>query len=123
MTPRPPRPAAPLLRQAQRRRLLTPFRAVVLVALIGSGLLLVFGIVDRTATQIPILVAGLAVLSLTFAAIAVACVVNLVRAGREGRSSTAFWAALAGGVAVLIAAGCMAAAVILAMVWGSASGS
>lgn len=123
MTPLPPRQAAPLLRQAQRRRLLTPFRAVVLVAIIGSSLLLAFGIVDRTATQIPILVAGLAVLSLTFAAIAVACVVNLVRAGRDGRSARAFWAALTGGVAVVVAAACMAAAVVLAMVWGSASGS
>jgi hypothetical protein len=123
MTAPPPRPVAPLVRQAQRRRLLTPFRAVMLVAVIGSGLLIAFGIVDRTATQIPILASGLAVLGLSFGAISIACVVTIVRAGRDGRSATAFWAALAGGAFVVAAAGCLAAAVVLAMVWGSATGS
>src|SRR4029450_3637877 len=64
MTAPPPRPVAPLVRQAQRRRLLTPVRVAMIVAVIGSGLLIVFGIVDRTATQIPILASGLAVLGL-----------------------------------------------------------
>ena len=123
--PRPgplPRPVAPLLRQAQRRRLLTPFRVVMAVAIVGSVILIAFGLIDRTASQIPILAAGLAVLALSSGAIAVACVVTIVRAGRDGRSALAFWAALGGGGAVVIAAGCLAAAVVLAMVWGSASG-
>jgi hypothetical protein len=123
MTTPPPRQPAPLLRQAQRRRLLTPFRAVMLVALIGAALFIVFGVIDRTATQIPILAAGLAVLGLTLGAIAVACVVTIVRAGRDGRTALAFWAALAGGAAVVAAAGCLAVAVVLAMVWGSATGT
>lgn len=123
MTALPPRQPAPLLRQAQRRRLVTPFRAAMLVALLGSALFIVFGIIDRTASQIPILSAGLAVLGLTFGAGAVACVVTIVRAGRDGRTAMAFWAALAGGAAVVAAAGCLAAAVVLAMVWGSAAGT
>lgn len=118
-----PRPAPPLLRRAQRRRLLTPFRAVVGIALLGSSVLVVVGLVNCTAGQIPILAAGLAVLGLTFGAISIACVVNIVRAGREGRAARAFWAAMAGGVAVVIAAGCLAAAVVLALVWGSAAGA
>ena len=118
-----PRPAAPLLRQAQRRRLLTPFRAVVAAAAVGSTGLIVYGLINRTPSQIPILAAGLAVLGLTFGAVAVACVVTIVRAGRHGRSALAFWAALAGGAAAVAAAGCMAAALVLALVWGSASGS
>ena len=122
MTPPPPRTAAPLLRHAQRRRLLTPFRLVMLVAVVGSGLLIAYGLVDRTATQIPMLAAGLAVLGLSLGAIAVACVVTIVRAGRDGRAAMAFWAALAGGAAVVAAAGCLAAAVVMAMVWGSATG-
>ena len=93
------------------------------IALLGSTILIVIGLVNRTAGQIPILAAGLAVLGLTFGAISVACVVNIVRAGRDGRAARAFWAALAGGVAVIIAAGCLAAAVVLALVWGSASGA
>jgi hypothetical protein len=118
-----PRPAAPLLRQAQRRRLVTPFRAVVSAAIVGASALIIWGLVNRTPSQIPILASGLAVLGLTFGAVAVACVVTIVRAGRAGRSATAFWAALAGGAAVVAAAGCMAAALVLALVWGSASES
>lgn len=120
---RTPRPAAPLLRQAQRRRLLTPFRAVVSAAVVGSSVLIVYGLINRTPSQIPILAAGLAVLGLTFGAVAVACVVTIVQAGRDGRSARAFWAAIAGGAAVVAGAGCMAAALVLALVWGSASGS
>lgn len=115
------RPAPPLLRQAQRRRRVTPFRVVMAVAVLGSLALIAFGLVERTASQIPILVAGLTVLGLTFAAMAVACVVTVVRAGRDGRTALAFWSALAGGVAVVAAAGCLASAVVLAMVWGSAA--
>ena len=122
MTHQPPPTAPPLLRQAQRRRLVTPFRAVMLVAIVGSALLIAYGVVDRTANQIPILAAGLAVLGLTLGAVAVACVVTIIRAGRDGRAALAFWAALAGGVAVVAAAGCLAAAIVMAMVWGSATG-
>lgn len=121
MTQPPPPTAAPLLRRP-RRKLLTPFRVAMLVAVIGSALLIAYGVVDRTATQIPILAAGLAVLGLSLGAVAVACVVTIVRAGRDGRAAVAFWAALAGGVVVVAAAGCLAAAIVMAMVWGSATG-
>ena len=121
MAPVPPRTAPPLLRQAQRRRLVTPFRFAMLVAVVGAGALILFGLVDRTASQIPILASGMAVLALAFGAMAIACVVTIVRAGRSGRSARAFWAALGGGVAIVIAAGCLAAAIVLAMVWGSAA--
>jgi hypothetical protein len=99
----------------------TPFRVVVVLAMGGSLVLIGYGLVNRTASQIPILAAGLAVLGLTFGALAVACVVTIVQAGRDGRSARAFWAALGGGAAVVAAAGCLAAAVVLAMVWGSAT--
>lgn len=121
MNQRTPRSAAPLLRQGARQRLLTPFRAGVVVAFGGSIVFIAIGFVNRTTTQIPILAAGLAVLGLTFGALAVACVVAVVRAAREGRDARAFWLALAGGLVVLAAAGCLSAAMILALVWGSAS--
>ena len=114
------RQAAPLLRQADRRRLLTPFGLGIGVALVGSLIFIAVGFVNRTTTQIPILAAGLAVLGLTLGALAVACVVAVVRAGREGRDARAFWAALAGGLVVLGAAGALSAAIVLALVWSSA---
>jgi flagellar biosynthesis protein FliR len=124
--PQPARPepaeraSAPILRTS-RRRFLTPFRIGVGIAFVGSLVFIAIGIVNRNANQIPILVAGLAVLALTMTAITLACVLAVIRAGRDGRDSTAFWAALAGGVAALGAAGSAAAAVVMAAVWGSAA--
>jgi zinc transporter ZupT len=117
---RPDRRSHPLLRRADSRRRLTPFRIGIAVSLVGSMLFILVGFINRAANQIPILSAGLAVLALTLIAIAVACVVTIVRAGRDGRDAHAFWAALAGGVAMLGAAGALAAAYVLALVWSSA---
>jgi hypothetical protein len=110
----------PLLRRAEGRRWLAPFPVGVAVALVGSAVFIVIGIINRASNQIPILCAGLAVFGLALAAVAVACVVTVVRAAREGRDASAFWAALGGGVATLGAAGALSAAVVLALVWSSA---
>lgn len=118
---RPERVPGPLLRTSRGRRL-TPFRLAIAIALIGSTIFIVIGLINRTANQIPILSAGLAVFGLTMAAIAVACVVTVIRSARTGRDANAFWAALAGGVAVLAASATFAAAFILALVWSSARG-
>ena len=114
------RPTAPILRPSRSWLRPTPFRVAIAAALAGSAIFIAVGFVNRTPEQIPILSAGLAVLGLTLAALAIACVVGLVRAGREGRDAQAFWAALAGGVAALAAAASLAAAIVLALVWGSA---
>jgi flagellar biosynthesis protein FliR len=121
MDQRRPPTAPPLLHPADRRRLITPFRVALGVALLGSLIFIAVGFVNRTTTQIPILSAGLAVLGLTLGALAVASAVAVVRAGRNGREAQAFWIALGGGVTLLAAAGALAAAVILALVWGSAN--
>ena len=118
---RPERNSGPILRSTGGRHLLTPFRIGIALAFFGSLVFIGIGIVNRNANQIPILVAGLAVLALTLGAVALACVVAVVRAGRDGRDATAFWAALAGGVATLGASGAAAAAWVMALVWGSAA--
>ena len=115
------RPSAPLLRTSGGRLVLTPFRIGIALALVGSVVFIAIGILNRDANQIPVLTAGLAVLALTLAAVAITCVVTVVRAARDGRDANAFWAALAGGVAMVGAAGAMAAAVVLALVWRSAT--
>jgi hypothetical protein len=116
----PGRRPAPLLRSSGWRGRLTPFRIGIGLALVGSLLFILIGFLNRDANQIPILTAGLAVLGLTMLAVAITCVVTVIRAARDGRDASAFWAALAGGVAVMGAAGALAAAVILALVWRSA---
>ena len=96
---------------------LTPTRVTLAVALFGSVAFLLYAITVRDASQIPLLSSGAAVLGLVFAALAVAGAISTYRASREGRSGLAFASAVLGGIAALIAFGCLSWAVILALVW------
>jgi len=118
-TPRPARSSRGFRPQLR----LTPARAGVAIALAGSTLFVVIGFFDRGPTQVPILVSGLAVLGLTFGALAAAGGITAYRGGTEGRTALAFWSALLGGIAALGAFGCLAAATVLALLWQSAPGS
>ena len=110
----------PLLHRSDGRWWLAPFPVGASVALVGSAIFIVTGIINRDANQIPILCAGLAVFGLTLAAVAVVCVITVVRSARVGRDGRAFVAALGGGAAALGAAGALSAAYIMALLWGSA---
>ena len=65
------------------------------------------------------LTSGAAVLGIVFAALAIAGVVETVRAARADRPGRSLVAAVLGGIAGVIAFGCFAAAVVLALLWGS----
>jgi hypothetical protein len=92
-------------------------RTLFLVAFLGSAVFLAWGIVDRGRNQVAFLVAGLLVIALTFASLAVGGAMTAYRAGREGRGARAFWAALLGGMAALAAWGCLATAAVLALLY------
>jgi hypothetical protein len=100
-----------------RQRRLDTTRSLFLVAFLGSLAFLGWGIVDRSSNQVAILVAGLLILSLTLASLAVAGAIVAYRAGRAGDGARAFWAALLGGLAGLAAWGCLAAAAVLALLY------
>ncbi len=101
---------------AARPRLDTTQR-LFLVAFLGSLAFLAWGVFDRSSGQVAILVAGLLVLSLTLASLAVAGAITAYRAAREGNGARAFWAALGGGLVALAAWGCLAAAAVLALLY------
>lgn len=96
---------------------LTPTRVTLGMALVGSLAFVLYAITVRDASQIPMLAAGSLVLGLVFAALAVAGAVGTYRAASEARGGRAFAGAVLGGVAAVIAFGCFAMAVILALVW------
>ncbi len=100
---------------------LTPGRIGVAIALVGSTAFVIVGFFDRGPTQVPMLVSGLAILGLTFGALAAAGGITAYRGGSEGRTALAFWAALLGGIAALGAFGCLAAATVLALLWQAPS--
>ena len=114
----PPRPSAAVGSSPQRRsgRLprITPTRFFLVVALVGSVAYLGWAVTVRDPSQLPMLAAGAAVLGIVFAAIALAGVVEVVRAGRRGQGGRSFAAALFGGIAAIVALGCFAAALVFA---------
>ncbi len=92
-------------------------RILFVVAFAGSLALIAWGISSRSDSQVPILVTGLVVLALTFAALAIAGAVAAYRSGRAGSVGRAFWAALLGGAAAVAAWGCLAGAAVLALLY------
>jgi hypothetical protein len=96
----------------------TPTGLLLLIALVGSVVYLLYAVTVREADQIPLLVAGLVVLGIVFAAIAVVGLRATWRSSVGGRDGRAFAHALVGGFACLAAAGCFSGALILAMVGG-----
>ena len=102
---------------AWTRQALDGTRTLFAVAFLGAAALIAWGIVDRGDTQVPILVTGLLVLALTFVSLAVAGAIGAYRWGRAGHTARAFWHALLGGLAVMAAWGCLAAAAVLALLY------
>jgi hypothetical protein len=90
---------------------------VVAIALVGTLAYLAFALTVRDASQIPMLSSGAAVLGVVFAVVSLGGGLSAYRSGKEGRGARAFASAAFGGVAAMIAAGCFAAAIVLALVW------
>lgn len=111
------RPASPRPRRARRR--ISPGVVFLGVALIASVAFAGYAVTVRDAEQIPLLAAGSVVLGLTFGALAVYCVRAILRAGRSGRGGRALLLGLVGGGAAMIAAGSLAASIILFQLAGS----
>jgi len=93
----------------------------VLVALIGGLGFLAYSIFFRDALQVPLMATGFAVCGIAFAIAAAMSFVGIVSAGREGRDGRAFFTSLVGGLLALAAMGCLAAAVIMGMIWTGTS--
>ena len=89
---------------------------LILIALVLSLAYLVYAISVRDASQIPLLASGLVVLGIVFLAIAAVGGRATWRSSVRGSDARAFGHAILGGVASLIAAGCIALAVILILV-------
>lgn len=108
-------PAAP-----ERRKIVTPARLVLLVALIGSIAFLAWGVLTRGPTQVPFLITGLGILGITLATIALGGAVVSWRSGVRGRGGRAFVAAVFGGLFAIAAFVCFTGAVIFTLLWRAA---
>jgi hypothetical protein len=98
---------------------LSPGVVFLAIALVLSVVYLVYALTVRDTSQIPLLASGAVVLGIAFAALALYCLSAVWRAGVDGRGGTAILLGLVGGVAAVIAAGCVAGAIVLFMLAGS----
>lgn len=99
---------------------ITPFRAAVTIAFVGSLLFLAFAVLRvRDVSQIPMLSSGFGVLGIASAAIAIGGAIDMWRAATAGSPGRAMLLALWGGVFGLGAILCFAAAVVFALLWSA----
>ena len=99
----------------------TPIRAVLAVALVGSLAYIGLAILKvKDSAQIPMVTSGMAVLGLVFAALSVGGAIRMWRAWQDGLQGQTVMFALLGGLAGAAALGCFAGTLVLALVWGSA---
>ena len=112
--------SADRVRVPEGRRLgpipITVTGVLIVIALVGSLAYVVYAISVRDASQIPLLASGLVVLGIVFLAIAAVGGRATWRSSVRGSDARAFGHAILGGVASLIAAGCIALAVILILI-------
>jgi hypothetical protein len=135
MTSRPPRVDArshvvPRRADGSRGRLgphlgplrITPVRAVLALAFLGSLAYIAYAVLRvEDAAQIAMVATGSTVLGLVFTALSVGGAIRMWRAWQDGQQGRTVVFAVAGGISGMIALGCFAGAIVLALVMGGLS--
>ena len=102
---------------------ISPLRVTLVVALLGGLGFLAYSVLVRDQLQVPLMATGFAVIGIVFATMAVLSVLSVIRSGRDGRDGMAVMTALFGGVIAVAALMCLAAAVIMSLIWGGTKGA
>lgn len=98
---------------------ITPTRAVLAIAFVGSLAYIAYAILRvEDSAQIPMVTTGTAVLGLVFTALSVGGAIRMWRAWQDRMQGRTVLFAVAGGVSGMIALGCFAGAIVLALMWG-----
>ncbi len=99
---------------------ITPTRTVLAIVFFGSIAYIAWAILRvEDSAQIPMLTSGVAVLGLVFAALSIGGAIRMWRAWQANWQGQTLLFALLGGIAGMLALGCFAGALVLALVWGS----
>lgn len=99
---------------------ITPVRAVLAVALVGSLAYIGLAILlVKDSAQLPMVTSGIAILGLVFVALSVGGAMRMWRAWQDGLQGQTVLFALLGGIAGALALGCFAGVLVLALVWGA----
>ena len=103
--------------RARRRFRVSPAGIALAIALVASLLFLGFALTVRDASQVPLLAAGFAILGIVLLALAVLGARATYRYATDRRNGAAFATAIGGGLAAMMGLGCLAGAIVFALVW------
>ena len=98
---------------------LSPGVVFLAIALVLSVVYGIYALTVRDTSQIPLLASGAVVVGIAFGALALYALSAVWRAGTDGRGGHAILLGIVGGVAAMVAAGCLAVAIVLFMLAGS----
>ena len=98
---------------------LSPGVVFLAIALVLSVVYGIYALTVRDTSQIPLLASGAVVVGIAFGALALYSLSAVWRSGTDGRGGRAILLGIVGGVAAMVAAGCLAVAVILFLLAGS----
>ena len=115
---RPPAPRAGQREPSSGFRL-SPGLVILAIAIVFSVVFAIYALTVRDTSQIPLLASGAVVVGLAFGALALYTLSAVWRAGVEGRGGRAILLGVFGGGAAMVAAGCLAGAVVLFLLAGS----
>ncbi len=96
---------------------ITPIRVSIGIALAGSLALVAYAFLKRDNSQIPLLATAAAILGIVLLVLAGSGAVATYRAARDGRAGRAVVLAICGGIAAMAAAGVLAFATILGLLY------
>lgn len=98
---------------------ITPTRTILAVAFVGTLAYIAYAVLQvEDSAQIPMVTSGVAVLGIIFTALSVGGAIRMWGAWQDGLQGQTVLFAVLGGIAGMIALGCFAAALVLALVWG-----
>jgi uncharacterized membrane protein YhaH (DUF805 family) len=101
----------------RRARRPNPFWIAIVIALFGSLGLVIYAFLKRDASQIPLLATAATIFGIVLLVLAFGGAAATYRAARDGRAGRAVVLALAGGFAMIAAAGVLAFATILGLLY------
>ena len=100
---------------------MSPLRIILFVLAVAAGVVVVYTLVlDNSTLKLPLLVSALAVLSISLGILGFALAATAVRVAEAGRGGLGVLTAFVGGMFVLIAAGSLAAAIVLGILAAAA---
>lgn len=100
---------------------MSPLRWMLFLLAVVAGALVLYALFfENSELKLPLLVSALAVLAISLGILGFALAGSAARLGEVGRGGTALLTAFVGGLFVLVAAGSLAAAIVLGILAGAA---